>query len=267
MPRDDKDTIMKALTGALSEDSLKVLGIAGVRVAKPLPTELDTLKQHVDMLWQMDDGRLFHLEFQTNRESSLHRFLMYDARLAEQYKVRIRTVILYHGNIKDAPEELNIGTAQYHVENVYLGSFDGDAALDTVELHLRAHDWAPQDRFRLALALNMQFIRPTRAEAFDTVINLVERVPNERERDAVAAAILALTERTLTNEERIRMEEELIHMSKMAEEIHAKGEKLGEHNKAVQVAQKLLKEGWSVDKVSSFTELSLQDVENIRQRL
>lgn len=86
MPRDEKDTIMKALTGALSKDSLKVLGISGVRVAKALPTELDTLKQHVDMLWQMDDGRLFHLEFQTNGESSLHRFLMYDARLAEQYQ-------------------------------------------------------------------------------------------------------------------------------------------------------------------------------------
>ena len=44
MPRDEKDTIMKALTGALSKDSLKVLGISGVRVAKALPTELDTLK-------------------------------------------------------------------------------------------------------------------------------------------------------------------------------------------------------------------------------
>jgi len=259
MPRDDKDTIMKALTGALSEDSLKVLGIYGVRVAKALPTELDTLKQHVDMLWQMDDGRLFHLEFQTNRESSLHRFLMYDARLAEQYKVRIRTVILYHGDVKDAPEELNIGTAQYHVENVYLGKFDGDGALDVVECHLKVHEWTPEDRWRLALAMNMKFAKRSREEAVESVLRLVQLIPAQQERDFVVAGILSLTERVLTESERVRVRRELVQVSQIAKEIQEDTKR--------EIAKKLLDSGDSIEKIVEVTGLSHEEVKAIKSQL
>lgn len=259
MPRDEKDTIMKALTGALSKDSLKVLGISGVRVAKALPTELDTLKQHVDMLWQMDDGRLSHLEFQTNGESSLHRFLMYDARLAEQYKERIRTVILYHGNVKEAPEELNIGTAQYRVENVFLGRFDGDAALDAVERHLNTHEWTPEDRWRLALAMNMRFTKRSREEAVESVLRLVRSIAVQQERDFVVAGILSLTERVLTESERIRVRRELVQVSQIAKEIQEDTKR--------QIAKKLLLEGLDALKVARLTELEIEEVNRISQNL
>ena len=275
MPRDEKDTIMKALTGALSEDSLKALGISGVRVTKPLPTELETLKQHVDMLWQMDDGRLFHLEFQTNREASLHRFLMYDARLAEQYKVRIRTVILYHGTVQNAPEDLNIGSAQYHVENVYLGSFDGDVALDAVARHLDAQEWTPEDRWRLALAMNMRFTQRSHEEAFGTVLKLVKRLSDEQERDFVVAGILGLTERVLTQSEQNRIRQELIEVSRIAKEIHKDGVQEGRLEGRVEgrvealreTARKALIKGMSAKDISELTGLSLSEVDAIKREL
>ena len=120
-------------------------------------------------------------------------------------KERIRTVILYHGNVKEAPEELNIGTAQYRVENVFLGRFDGDAALDAVERHLNTHEWTPEDRWRLALAMNMRFTKRSREEAVESVLRLVHSIAAQQERDFVVAGILSLTERVLTESERIRV--------------------------------------------------------------
>ena len=44
--------------------------------------------------------------------------------------MKIRTVVLYHSAGAQAPDELDVGTAQYRVENVFLSNPDGNAALD-----------------------------------------------------------------------------------------------------------------------------------------
>lgn len=276
MPRDEKDILIKALTGALSEDALlEVLGIAEAHVVEPLPTELDTWKQQVDMLWRMKDGALFHMEFQTTRELTLHRFLLYDARLAYQYHARIRTVVLYHGNVMDATDVLNIGTAHYHVENVYLGALDGDAALDTVAGHLGVNIWTPADRWRLSLALTMKLTRRSRPEALDAMLDLLHQVPDEQERNFVVAGILGLTERILTDAEHIRLRKELMQMSRLAKEIleegreegREEGKKEGSYAKAVEVAKKLLADGMPSQKVALITALTPDEVEIIRRQV
>ncbi|MDA8204665.1 MAG: hypothetical protein M0Z36_01250 [Thermaerobacter sp.] len=71
-----------------------------------------------DRVWRMRDGRIFHLEFQSSRVPNLYRFFEYDVRLARQHQAQLRTVVLYHGDVSNAPEALDIGTAVYHVENV-----------------------------------------------------------------------------------------------------------------------------------------------------
>ena len=76
-------------------------------------------------------------------------------RLARQHQAHLRTVVLYHAEVADAPEELDIGTAVYRVENVYLSDVDGDEALDAVEHHLQVGLWEAADRLRLAWALSM----------------------------------------------------------------------------------------------------------------
>ncbi len=80
----------------------------------------------------MVDGRIFHLEFQTERESSLERFLDYDTRLARRYHVPVRTVIFYEARVASAPDTLDLGTIQYRVENVLLRYFQGETVLEVV---------------------------------------------------------------------------------------------------------------------------------------
>lgn len=49
--------------------------------------------------------------------------------------MQMRTVVLYHAIVTNAPDTLNIGTAHYRVENVSLRHLDGDLALGEVEAH------------------------------------------------------------------------------------------------------------------------------------
>lgn len=273
MPHNQKDIIMKALMGTFSDNALGVLGVKDVELVAALPTELNSLAQQIDMAWLTQSGEVFHLEFQTTRESTLHRFLEYDARLARQYQTTVRTVVLYHNRVTDAPEELNIGTAQYRVENVYLNQFDGDAVLHAIERNLDFGTWTPSDRVQLALALNMRFSRQSEAQAMDQVLSLVGRVTEPQERDFICAALIGLTNRVLSESEWLRMKKELKKMSDMARELYddgrqdgrEEGRQEGLHN-ALE-ALKMLRNGASIEFVAKQTGFTIKEVEEIAQQI
>lgn len=256
-----QDTMMKALTRSLSGGALDVLGIRGVELVEPLPTELPVNTLRVDKVWQMQDGRLFHLEFQSTQERELDRFLEYDVRLWRHHKAQIRTVVLYHSNVANAPEEMSIGTAVYRVENIFLSQLDGDKALKEVERHLQAAQWEPQDRLRLALALNMK-VQDVSA-VFERVLELVPAVPDESERDLVVSAILALGEHALNEQQRIRIRGELRKVSRIADELYQEGRE----EERVEIACKLLEEGVSIDVIVKTTGLSRERIDELRKEL
>ena len=77
---------------------------------------------------ELDDGRILHLEHQSTKEATLHRFLGYDAQLARVFQRPIRTVILYTEDVVDGPLDLDAGSIQYKVDNVDLARFDGERA-------------------------------------------------------------------------------------------------------------------------------------------
>lgn len=62
----DRDIYLKLLTQSLSGGALRSWGLDDVELAEELPTALPASEMRVDTVWRMVDGRLFHLEFQTN---------------------------------------------------------------------------------------------------------------------------------------------------------------------------------------------------------
>ncbi|WP_206886410.1 hypothetical protein [Alicyclobacillus mali (ex Roth et al. 2021)] len=256
-----QDTLMKALTRSLSGGALDVLGVHGVDLVEPFATELPANTLRMDRVWRTVDGNLFHLEFQTKRESTLHRFLEYDARLANEHRTRIRTVVLYHASVASAPDELDIGTALYRVENVFLRHLDGDQALNEVEKHLRTGQWEPSDRIRLGLALNMRL--EDQDKAFARVRELIPQVPDETERDLVVSAILVLGDQGLTEEQRALLRKELRKVSKLAEELYEEGRMEGRLEERIEIALNLLRKGMALEDIADTTKLSKQEIEEL----
>ncbi|MDP9729339.1 hypothetical protein FY534_13740 (plasmid) [Alicyclobacillus sp. TC] len=256
-----QDILMKVLTRSLSGGALEILGIRGVELKEPFITELPANTLHMDRVWRMANQDLFHLEFQTKRESTLHRFLEYDARLANEHRVKIRTVVLYHASVTNAPAELDIGTALYRVENVFLSQLDGEQALNEVEAHLRTGQWEPGDRMRLSLALNMRL--ENQDKAFDRVRKLIPQVKDETERDLVISAILVLGDQGLTEKQRAQLRKELRKVSKLAEELYEEGRQEG----IEKVACNLLAEGVPVNVIEKATGLSREQIEKLRTQI
>ena len=281
----EKDTYLKLLSQTLSGGAMDALSVEGVELGEHLPTELPASAMRIDMVWRMSDGRLFHLEFQNAQEPALYRFLEYDTRLIARYQTRVRTVVLYHAAVARAVSELDGGTVQFQVENVYLVNQNGDAALDVVEQHLEAAAWEPADRLRLALALNMA-VRD-RTQAFERMLALVPRVPEPQEGDLITAAIMALADATLTDNERARLRKELRKMSKMAEELYRDGKlegkiegklegkiegKLegkieGKLEGKIETAKAMLAGGERVETIVKYTALTRQQVEALKTAL
>ena len=277
MPRNSKDILAKHLVGAFSNNALEVLGLTGIKVVQAMPTELDRVdirQEFTDVVFELSDGTIFHIEFQTKRESTLYRFHSYDVFLAEQFGKKIRTVVLYIGDIRNAPNSQDIGTAQYRVENVYLNQLDGDAALDTVLRHLEMGDWAEQDRIRLAFALHMRFERRTKEEAFEQVLDITTRIQDKYEQNYVTALILGLAGQSITKEQRNHLLEVLKMTDVLREfeqETLEKGRKEGLQEGIqkglMDVAKRMLSKGSSVADVKEMTGLSESEVEAIKKQL
>lgn len=263
VPRNANDIIAKYLVGAVPGAAFEAIGIHDAEVVRPLPTELPKVEirdEFIDIMFELADGRLLHLEFQTTKERNLYRFLHYDAAIAERYRKRIRTVVLYTRDVTEAPETLDIGCAQYRVENLYLSAMDGDAVLDTLERHLATHEWTEADRVRLAFAFHMRFVRRSKDEAFEEIVDLVRRLPERDERNYLAALILGFSARRLMDEQKRRLME-VLKMTEMLREI----EQEARQEERREIAKRLFRKGASVTDVMEVTGLSEEEAEEIRK--
>lgn len=270
----DQDVYLKLLTQGLSGGAMRFLGVENVELIEALPTELPAGELRLDTVWRMVDGRIFHLEFQQEREPTLERFLEYDTRLIRRYHAPVRTVILYGARVASAPDTLEGGSIQYQVENVFLREFRGDDALDVVAKHAAAQSWEPEDRLRLALALGMQVT--DRSALLRQMLELISQVPQPEERDLVTAAVLALAERALTDEEIYILERELRTVSKILERSEQRGleqgmeqgmkqgMKQGSEQALEKVARAMLADGDAVAKIVRVTGLTYEVVEALK---
>lgn len=245
---------------------MRAIGLADVELAELLPTVLPADELCADTVWRMVDGRIFHLEFQTQREPTLYRFLGYDTRLAERYHSPVRTVVLYHRDVTEAPASIDLAGIHYQIENVCLTQLDGEAALEIVAQHLAGHTWEPSDCLRLALALCMH--SEERRAFFGQTLALLPQVPSP-ERDLVTAAIMALAESRLTNDELDQWTKELTKMSKILDRVEEKslhkgleqGRQEGWQEAQRVMAQALLADGDPIGKVMTITGLTRPAVE------
>jgi predicted transposase/invertase (TIGR01784 family) len=279
--RNANDILSKHLTNACPRGVLDVIGIIDTAIVRALPTELNQViirNRNTDIVLEQDNGSLLHLEFQLSKEPTLYRFAAYDFALAEHFVQKLRTVVLYTGDIQEGPTSLDIGTAIYQVENVYLNRLNGDEALAVVENHLANDTWTPQDRVRLAFAFHMHFEQHTQEEAFDEVLTLTRQIPDPEEQDYVTALILGLSGRKLKKKQEHQLKE-MLKMTNVVREIEyealqkgrEKGRKEvreeGRKEEKQEVAERMFRKGSSVSDVVDITGLSEKDAEDIRRKL
>ena len=198
------DAIFRLEARALVEQLPRHLGIALPRIVEQLATNFPTVDVHteyLDALFQLEDGSLLHIEFQTTqRWSDLERFLRYAAEIVLRHRpVRPHSIVIYGPGITHAPDGLDYGSLKYTVQNVFLGDQDGEAVLARLQQTLRQGGTLDEDdRLDLVFLSLMRHTRPL-AVVFDEAVDVLRQWPEPLQCQTFAG-MLSMGYRALTNE-------------------------------------------------------------------
>ncbi|WP_304459432.1 hypothetical protein [Alicyclobacillus sendaiensis] len=104
----------------------------------------------------------------------------------------------------------------------------------------------------------MRFERRTRDEAFDAIVDTLQRVPDREEQNYLAALVFGFSARVLTDEQKAVLRR-VLAMTELLKEIVEEAEE----RKAREIAERMLRKGASVADVVELTGLSEQEVQEV----
>ena len=216
--REAKDILLKRLAGGLGGGFPAALGLDLAPIVGPLPAELPVLSvraEQPDNLFRLEDAAIAQFEFQMKRNpDDLERFYRTQFAVAEHYRCRVHTVVLYGPDVAEAPDTLDRGSAVYRVTNVYVGAMDGEAVVAMLRERLaEGRPLSEEERARLKLLPLMRQRRPL-IEVLHEVAVLARGLPREEreEREETLGTMIGLAYNYLGPE----MSEQLLEVLTMA---------------------------------------------------
>ena len=215
-PREDR--ALKAAAQLMGEELLALMGLEG-KIKRALPTEQVQLKTEdffEDFNYEMEDGKILHLEFESDNitKDDLRRFRVYEAILSYQYKREVITCVLCTANVRKRVDRLTNGRSCYRVRVICLKEWDADRLI---------RELSQPERIRRSLCL-------LRGE---------QENQDKTELLKMQAVLYTLAEKFLQKEELEKIKEE-IHMTRLGQMIFDDGEKKGREN-GLELAKQILR--------------------------
>ena len=114
-----EDKALKSAAMYFGQELLPYLKV-DKKIRRMLPTEqihLEAVRATEDMLFEMEDDTLAHLEFESVEvnEDDLQRFRLYDAYNGMVYKKEVTTYVICSGNVKNIKSMLQSGVNTYRI--------------------------------------------------------------------------------------------------------------------------------------------------------
>ncbi len=264
----NNDIIMKCMSEAFKDAALDFYGLHTARIKAVIPSELPVIEvseEVMDFIFLLEDESLLHLEFQTtNKNENLTRFLLYDARLYKKDKKQINTAVIYSGDIEKAQNNINIGSINYQVSNVYMKAFDGDKIFsdlqEKVDLKVKLTE---RDRLNLIFLPLMK----SSTDKNEMAINAVElaskvEVEDDDEKMLYIGAIVGISDKFIDKEYVLKLKERL-KMTRVGMELRKDGIEQGIKEGKLADANKMIKKGFTIDDIVEITELKREEVQKL----
>ncbi len=165
--RHAKDIAQKELIRVLDDAAVEWYGIDSPPIGQVLAPNVPQVVAHesvADAVFQADDGRIVHLEFQSTPEPDLYRCLGYASALASGHRALVQVVVVYLSGRQPASVTLDAYSIRFTVEAVLIGSRDGEAAEERLRrLVTSGSEWTAADLLDLAYWPFMQHPRKTQS--------------------------------------------------------------------------------------------------------
>ena len=144
----NKDILFKVLSQNYENKSLAVYGLNLPRIKRLLPSSYPSVtatETHADNPFLLEDGTLLILEYESS--ASRDDFLKYAGYVMNALRrlrdedvevTRVVIAVIYTGDIKAAPNQLDVGALRVQVEQVFLSSFDTTGMLKSLKAKIDA---------------------------------------------------------------------------------------------------------------------------------
>ena len=223
-----EDRALKAAAQFMGEELLPLLGVKG-NIKRIAPTEQIQLKTEdfsEDFNYEMTDGRILHLEFESDTitKDDLRRFRVYEAIISYQYKREVFTCVVCTSKTKRLQKELKEGINNYRVKIIQLKKWNADLFICDLEKKQEREGLNREDMLKLTLSPLMggKLSQPERIRRSFRLLRQEQERQENMDLNKMQAVLYALAEKFLEKEELEKIKEE-IHMTRIGQMIYEDG--------------------------------------------
>ncbi len=229
-PREDR--ALKAAAQLMGEELLALMGLEG-KIKRALPTEQVQLRTEdffEDFNYEMEDGKILHLEFESDSltKDDLRRFRVYEAVLSYQYKREVITCVLCTARGRKQMNQLENGLNCYHVRLICLKDWDADSLIREMEEKQQINCLEREELLRVILSPLMSGRLPQPERIRRSLVLLRGEQENQEKSELLKmqAVLYVLAEKFLQKEELEKIREE-INMTRLGQMIFDDGMEKG----------------------------------------
>lgn len=267
-----EDKALKSAGMYFGQELLPYFHVKG-KIIRMLPTEqihLEAVRGTEDMLFEMEDGSLIHLEFESVEISKddLRRFRVYDAHTEMTYKKPVVTYVLCSGKIKKIHSELKGGINSYRIIPLQMKQHNADVLFAKLKYKAQEGNLNKEDLIPLLLTplMSGKSSIKNRILVAKKILDKENRQLSKADKQRMEAVLYAFACKFLEGTD-LNTVKEALSMTVLGEMIWSDGEKAGiEKGKGIQlislVCRKLSK-GKTPVQIAEELEEELSTVEHI----
>ena len=282
----------------MKNQSLEVYGIHVPRIVDVLPTNLPAIianELRIDQLFLLADGSLAIIDYESEfRAKNLVKYAGYAIRVMERWLrdegvlPKLRIIIIYTADVKrgTTTPDIDLDGIALHLEEGFLSDLDGNRIQEVVQNKLKQNiPLNAQEAMQLMILPLTYHDKERQKQAVEEVVTLADSIPDPESSRKILAGMLVFANRIIELEikekvyGRLRMtiigqmfeEEKQAAIKKNTEEVTRTVTQTVTQtvtmNTSLRIAENLLRQGDSVEKVAECTNLPLNRVKELESSI
>ena len=273
----NKDVLLKVLSENYKSKSFEALGLKLPKIKKVLPTNLPKItaaELRADNIFLLEDDRILIVDYEsTVEQENFIKYMGYILAVLKMYfksdkKVyNIVVAVIYTGDIEEAPDQLELGSIQLNIMQVFLSNFDTVELYKDLKQKVEAGErLSDEDVMRFIILPLTEPVADKKQELIEKTVELAKGVSDEQQQIFIIAGILVATDKFI-DKKYSNIMKEWISMTKVARLFEE--EKIEYANNALNaqlhdLALKMILAGEDYLKVMEYTGLTREEVLTIQ---
>lgn len=271
----NKDILLKVLADTYKDQSFSAYGLTLPAIKEVLPTNLPKIsadEKHLDNLFLLEDGTYAIVDYESvYKRLNKIKYLNYVARIAEKYfsdaDIKIRTVVIYTGDVEQAEPDLDIGCITLRTEQAFLVKIDGIAEYQVIKDKIENHQpLTGDDIMKLIILPLTQKGKEGKQDMLKKTVEVSQQIADEKLQVMALSGLLVACDKFVDDEysENLRRYLSMTKVERIYEreriEYGNEKEKNGFNNALVKSAKGMLAKGMDILDIMEVTGFTEQDI-------